>query len=83
MRTAEEVLYEEFKLVFPHVTKEKFKESITKNGLVEAAMKAMKTYADDKLVFASNIILNETKENGGDLELCRKIRHKIIDIKLD
>lgn len=86
MRTAEDTLYEEFKLVFPHVTREMFKKSITKDGLVEASIKAMKTYADERLMAASNIVLKVTQENYDDTseDVCRKIRHRLIDdIKLD
>ena len=54
MKSAEDTLYEEIKIAFPHITREMFSESIIKGGLVEAAMKAMKTYAKERLETASN-----------------------------
>ena len=86
MRQAKEILYEEFVKTFPHVTKEMFEKSITKDGLIEGALRAMVNYADERLVAASNIVLNATKENPDDTKevLCKKIRHKFIeDINLD
>ena len=46
MTTAEKTLFDEIVKVFPHITEEKFKESITKGGLIEASLKAMEKYAD-------------------------------------
>ena len=46
----------------------------------------MKTYADERLMAASNIVLKVTQENYDDTseDVCRKIRHRLIDdIKLD
>ena len=86
MKPAIDTLYEEFKISFPHVNREQFEKSIIKGGLIEASLKAMKTYADERLMAASNIVLKVTQESyeDGKLEICKKIRHKLIDdIKID
>ena len=55
MKTAEDTFYEVIKERFPHITKEKFKESLEKSDLLSSALVAMKNYASEALEEASDL----------------------------